>query len=235
MMKAYYHYSFDLWKTLIVGNEEFRQKMSELFFQQYNVHNKSLPEIKDFLKQLEKKCNHINRLVGRQIHSEEMYYFVLEWLGMDDITKETLSKVKIEVDSLFCLFPPTLIDGVESTLQELWKRENTTITILSNTSYIDGTIMRACQPTKKILLYVNDFIFSDEIGYSKPNEYAFKNMWTLVHEMRSSIGMTRLKKSDILHIGDDDRSDGQGSRNFGIDFYHVDHVQSKITDLIKEG
>lgn len=234
-MKGYFHYSFDLWKTLIIGNEEFRQKMSELFFYQYNVSNKTLPEIKDFLKQLEKKCNHINRLVGKQIHSEEMYYFVLEWLGVEEISKETLFKVKLEVDSLFCLFPPVLIDGVESTLRELWKREETTITILSNTSYIDGTIMRACQPIKKILLYINDFIFSDEIGYSKPNEFAFKNMWSLVHEMRSSIGMRRIKKSDILHIGDDLRSDGEGACNFGIDFYHIDHVKTNITDLIKEG
>jgi putative hydrolase of the HAD superfamily len=59
--------------------------------------------------------------------------------------------------------------------------------------------------------YFSFKLFSDEIGYSKPNPLAYKTMYQNVLSLKPTI-----EKHQILHVGDNPIADLQGAENFGI-------------------
>ena len=48
----YSHYSFDLWRTLIKGNPEFKEKLVILIKEYLNVEGFSLKNVADIIKQV---------------------------------------------------------------------------------------------------------------------------------------------------------------------------------------
>jgi putative hydrolase of the HAD superfamily len=236
-MKKYKHYSFDLWRTLIKPDPRYKEERASLIKKKF-YETASEDTIRKVLSGCEERANIINKLVGRQVHSLEIFYSFMEtmnkmWVIEKEITSESLSEMKRWCDNLFHMYPPILIDDAVSTLKQL-KERDCTISILSNTAILDGEIIRTSPSVKENLApLVDAFFFSDEIGHSKPSTVAFRKMMISVNEMRmTELLKSKLLKEDILHVGDDQSTDGEGCKRLHLDFYLVDQQKTFVKDVL---
>lgn len=85
--------------------------------------------------------------------------------------------------------------------------------------------MRQVLSQMDILKYFKFFIFSDEIEISKPSSYFFQKVYDKVGG----------HKKNILHIGDNPKTDYQGAKNFGFEAllitnsnYTIDDIRTKL-------
>lgn len=90
---------------------------------------------------------------------------------------------------------------------EVLSNHNIPMCIVSDTGWGTGEILKKVMEKDKILKYFQMLSFSDETGVSKPQGKAFQ---IILDSLES------LKPTDILHIGDIERTDIVGALNFGM-------------------
>ncbi|MCC9018640.1 HAD family hydrolase [Flavobacterium lipolyticum] len=210
--KKHTHISFDLWLTLIKSNPEFKKKRNLLFKNFFEV-DCTIDKVNEVVRYYDVLCNNINEKTGLNIDTYEIYYLILSALEVDINKFETnkLSQFYEETDSLFMNYKPELIfPDTKKFFQEI-TNEDKTINILSNTAFIKGRTLR------KLLAYyeLTDFfkfqIYSDEVGFSKPNNEIFQLVFDEINAFKSTV------KKQILHVGDNSVADYNGAINFGFD------------------
>ncbi|WP_202703736.1 HAD family hydrolase [Flavobacterium sp. UGB4466] len=210
--KKHTHISFDLWLTLIKSNPEFKKKRNLLFKNFFEV-DCTIDKVNEVVRYYDVLCNNINEKTGLNIDTYEIYYLILSALEVDINKFETnkLSQFYEETDSLFMNYKPELIfPDTKKFFQEI-TNEDKTINILSNTAFIKGRTLR------KLLAYyeLTDFfkfqIYSDEVGFSKPNNEIFQLVFDEINVFKSTV------KKQILHVGDNSVADYNGAINFGFD------------------
>ena len=89
--------------------------------------------------------------------------------------------------------------------------EGKSINILSNTGFINGKTLRKILSFYELEDFISFQIYSDEVGYSKPNNEIFQLVFDQVNKTRET------QKKEILHIGDNSIADYNGAINFGFD------------------
>jgi putative hydrolase of the HAD superfamily len=105
--------------------------------------------------------------------------------------------------------------------------------------YSPGTVLRVFLEREGILKYFKAFVFSDEVGYSKPDIRAFES----IREQLAS------QKDELAyHIGDLQKTDVKGANNaayISIQYIglnpneptvlanHVVHTWEEISELVK--
>ncbi len=97
---------------------------------------------------------------------------------------------------------PKLISNVKEVLEVLSSEFD--LALISDTGFSPGTILKKLMKEDDIEKYFKSFSFSNETGFSKPNENAFK---------------IALEKIDVLpanslHIGDIEHTDIVGAKNY---------------------
>ncbi|WP_374175040.1 HAD family hydrolase [Flavobacterium tructae] len=210
--KKHTHISFDLWLTLIKSNPEFKKKRNLLFKNFFEV-DCTIDKVNEVVRYYDVLCNNINEKTGLNIDTYEIYYLILNALEVDINKFETskLSQFYEETDSLFMNYKPELIFPDTKKLFQEITNEDKTISILSNTAFIKGRTL------KKLLAYyeLTDFfkfqIYSDEVGFSKPNNEIFQLVFDEINTFKST------EKKQILHVGDNSVADYNGAINFGFD------------------
>ncbi|MDL2144929.1 MULTISPECIES: HAD family hydrolase [Flavobacterium] len=210
--KKHTHISFDLWLTLIKSNPEFKKKRNLLFKNFFEV-DCTIDKVNEVVRYYDVLCNNINEKTGLNIDTYEIYYLILSALEVDINKFETskLSQFYEETDSLFMNYKPELIFPDTKKLFQEITNEDKTINILSNTAFIKGRTL------KKLLAYyeLTDFfkfqIYSDEVGFSKPNNEIFQLVFDEINTFKST------EKKQILHVGDNSVADYNGAINFGFD------------------
>ena len=85
------------------------------------------------------------------------------------------------------------------------------INILSNTAFIKGKVLRKILEHYDLAEYLKFQIYSDEVGFSKPNTEIFKLVFDEVNKYK------KIEKKDVLHIGDNSIADYNGALKFGFD------------------
>lgn len=98
---------------------------------------------------------------------------------------------------------PSLIPGVLETLTELKKHYK--LGIISDTIYSPGKALRKILEKENILNNFSSFVFSDELGYSKPKKEVF-------HQASSDLSCNA---TEMAHIGDRFSKDIKGAKDFG--------------------
>lgn len=226
----YKHYSFDLWQTLIRSNPDFKLKRAEYFFNHFNRQNKSIDEVISIIRDIDIMCNSTNEVVGANIHAYEMYTMILHKLGYDlsPFTQKDIQSICNIVEVIFLNNPPVLYDqDTLNVLKEL-KSSGATISILSNTAFIQGVTLRKFIETelKDIFLFQ---MYSDETGSSKPNKKMFIDMMYSVYRFRL---MSPITQQHIVHVGDNIISDIGGATNIGLDSIQINTNHKTIKDLL---
>lgn len=99
---------------------------------------------------------------------------------------------------------PDLADGVEEALESI--RRYYTLTIISDTKFSPGSVLKRYLDMKGLLRYFDAFAFSDELDVSKPHPKAYKSVLTA----------TNGKPEKSWHIGDMQRTDVMGAKAVGM-------------------
>lgn len=211
-IQLHQHFSFDLWLTLIKSHPEFKNKRNILFKDFFEI-DCSIEKLAEVIRYYDLLCNNINEKTGLNFDTFEIFYLILNALNVNinDIETKKLTQFYNETELLFLKFKPNLI---EPKIQLLFKEiidEGKTINILSNTAFIKGITLRKLLEHYELSSYFSFQIFSDEVGFSKPNPAIFQLVYDEIKLFKP------LEKKEILHIGDNKIADYNGALNFGFD------------------
>jgi len=213
----HYHFSFDLWLTLIKSHPEFKAKRVELFSSFFDV-KKPIEEVSKVVKYYDDLCNSINEVIGGNVDTFEIYLLILSALNVDlkQLNKEILTDFYLRSEKLFLEYKPVVIfENLHDFFDEI-KNQGKTINILSNTGFIKGRTMRKFLIEENLDQYIDFHIYSDEINCSKPNPLIFQ-------EVRKLIKNQDLTMDQILHIGDNPIADYKGAKDFGFNAHLLKH------------
>jgi len=210
--KNYSHFSFDLWLTLIRSNPEFKNKRNLLFKDFFEI-DSSIERVSEVVRYYDVLCNNINEKTGLNLSTYEIYYLILNALEVDlslnDVNR--LGEFYQETETLFFNYKPELIfPDIKRQFEEIVK-EGKSINILSNTGFIKGKSLRKIISYYELDSSIDFQIYSDEVGFSKPNNEMFQLVFDQVNELRKT------EKKEILHIGDNSIADYDGAVNFGFE------------------
>lgn len=212
----YRHISFDLWLTLIKSNPEFKNKRNLLFKDHFNI-AKPIDEVAAVIRRFDVLTNSINEKVGRNFDTYEIYYLLLEALGLDieKYTTKDLTAFYDKTETLLMEFKPLLLSYDIPDILASIHEKGISMNILSNTAFIKGSALRKIISHYGLTDYFAFQAYSDETGYSKPGsgmyEYAYAEI----------LKLGTIEKHEILHVGDNIISDYNGARNFGFDAYLI--------------
>lgn len=207
----YKHLSFDLWLTLIKSNPEFKNKRNLLFKDFFEVEY-SIEKVTEVVRYYDVLCNNINEKTGFNIDTFEIYYFILNALNVnvDEIGIDRLSEFYKEAEMLFMKFKPDLIyPKIQLLFKEIVEQEKT-ISILSNTAFIKGVTLRKLISYYELENFFSFQIYSDETGFSKPNNEIFQLVYNQIESLKS------IAKKEVIHIGDNKIADYNGAIKFGF-------------------
>jgi putative hydrolase of the HAD superfamily len=210
----YNHLSFDLWLTLIKSNPKFKSKRNQLFKDYFEIED-SIEKVNDIVRYYDVLCNNTNEKTGLNIDTFEIYYLILNALNVkiNDIETKQLDLFYKETEFLFMEYKPELIHPKTDMLFEEIISQNKTINVLSNTGFIQGHTLRKLIAYYGLDEYFKFQIYSDEVGFSKPNLKIFQ----LVHEEINRFKKT--PKNEVIHIGDNQVADYNGAISFGFDAF----------------
>ncbi|MFD2907571.1 HAD family hydrolase [Flavobacterium ardleyense] len=207
----YSHVSFDLWLTLIRSNPEFKKKRNLLFKEYFEI-DASIEKVTEVVRYYDVLCNSINEKSGLNFNTFEIYYLILNALhvNIEEIDSIKLNEFYRETERLFMEFKPNLIYSDLDLLLKEMTEKGKTVNILSNTGFIKGNTLRKLLEYYDLTKYFSFQIYSDETGFSKPNQKMFQLVYDQVGENNT------IQKQEILHVGDNAKADYDGAINFGF-------------------
>lgn len=210
--KNHHHFSFDLWLTLIRSNPEFKRKRNLLFKDFFEI-NASIEKVSEVVRYYDVLCNNINEKTGLNLSTYEIYYLILGALevNLESNGLDRLAAFYDETEALFFNNKPELIfPDIKIQFEEIVS-EGKSINILSNTGFIKGKSLRKLISHYELADFISFQIYSDEVGFSKPNKEIFQLVFDRVKESKE------IQKNKILHIGDNSIADYNGAVNFGFE------------------
>ena len=210
--KNYNHFSFDLWLTLIRSNPEFKRKRNLLFKDFFEI-NASIEKVTEVVRYYDVLCNNINEKTGLNLTTYEIYYLILGALEVNLASNgiERLAVFYDETEALFFNNKPELIfPEIKLQFEEI-VAEGKSINILSNTGFIKGKSLRKLITHYELSDFISFQIYSDEVGFSKPNKEIFQLVFDQVQKSKN------IQKNEVLHIGDNSIADYNGAINFGFE------------------
>jgi putative hydrolase of the HAD superfamily len=210
-ISLYRHFSFDLWLTLIRSNPQFKQKRAELLMEFFMV--KLKPEkVREIIHYYDVLSNRISEITGKHMDMEKIYLLVLRKAGVNigQLDNSLLLNFYKETETLFMKYKPVLMYPDIDRLFKKMVEHGKTINILSNTAFIQGSVLRRVLEYYELSDYVSFQLYSDETGYSKPNKEVFDMVF---HKANNANDVSR---AEIVHIGDNEIADFEGARKAGL-------------------
>ena len=223
------HISLDLWGTLIKSNPEFKKQRAKFIYENYND-NKTMNEIEFIIRDIDLSCNYANEISGLNISAEEMYGLVLYKIfeGKTMTNKIDLNHLMANIEDIFFHYPPILFTEITGTiLNQINETTNITMSILSNTAFIKGRLLKIIiHDVLKISNLFKFQLYSDELNLSKPNSLFFDSVYLNTNKFCSNI-----EKKSIIHVGDNPIADIQGADNYGFKSYLINSNNKSLKDF----
>lgn len=219
--------SIDFWNTLVNGRTNGEKRNAVRLAALSELASKSGKEINEVeLKQAYQQATTQFESIWlgeqRTLKTAELVGIVLESLKIPASNEEVESLAKVYAESLWD-GPPALAEGIKPALAQL--AESYDLGIISDTMYSPGTVLRVYLEKQGILKYFKAFVFSDEVGYSKPDKRAFE-------AIRSKLDSDNQERA--YHIGDLQKTDVKGANNAGyVSIQYIGLNPSEPTTLAK--
>lgn len=205
--------SFDLWRTLIVGNPQFKDGKCELIRNFFKL-DRTDEEILDSFVRADFLLDKIQEKFLVQPEHLTAWAIVLSEIGIEQTSGEEIKRFVRLYNKLFSEFPPVLFDDVEWLFEKLFKITGLDLYILSNTILIKGETLEKFIKTT-VLKSIKGF-YSDT-HFPKPDCRAF-----------DFVG-----NKPFVHVGDNVTADGN-CKNFGIEFYQVRSNGKSLKDFWRD-
>lgn len=198
--------SIDIWETLISSNPAFRKEQMKLFadFLGREVDN----DFTQLKAKIDAQLDLHSQTTGTDVGFEMRLKTIAEAIGYPMILLEEGASLKAlyqAMEEVFLANLPLVIDKNTIALLEEVKKRKLKIALLSNTGFIKGKTMRTALTLLKIMPCIEEAVFSDEVGYVKPNRIIFSALEKA----------TKVAPQHILHIGDNWQADVEGAQKAG--------------------
>lgn len=192
------HISFDAWNTVLIPNQTYAVKRSQLIADLYEV---PLAEARRIYTETKRHFDNLAETSGAGfpvLHVCE----TLDSKLSRQVSSERVEVLRVKLEQLFSENPPLVLPELIIELRRLVETGRT-VGILSNTNFIAGRVLREVI-FERMDVHFTTSLFSDEQGISKPHPEFFAKM---VQE--AGIGNGQVKSSaNILHVGDMLSTDG---------------------------
>ncbi len=190
-------FSFDLWNTLIVSNPAFKGRQASLLADFFGTSVESLSAPLSYLdKALDKKAEQ----TGLQTNFAERIGLLAEALSLP-LPTEPLAALYEAQERLFLAHLPSPSEAEVGKVLDALKAQGAKLFLVSNTGFIAGSTLRLMLAEWDMLECWDMLLFSDEIGFSKPDKRIFAPV---------------LAYPEVVHIGDNFITDYQGARKLGL-------------------
>ncbi|MCF8451793.1 MAG: HAD-IA family hydrolase [Pedobacter sp.] len=205
------HLSFDFWNTIAFSNQNFKLNRAKYI---NNILNSkvSINSINAAFEKIGKEYNQYQESGKHVISSCRLLEMVIDELQVFNEYIDTIELKKI-IDSLFLEYPPVIDLNFKEVLEAILA-SGKTCSLTSNTAFISGHTIKIFLDSIGLTNKFSFFLFSDEVGYAKPNneiyEILFKN---------AKIYHSNLKFSQVIHIGDSIVADYYGALRLGYNSY----------------
>jgi len=208
------HISLDVWMTLIRSNPAYKQLRADGFRKYFQLDEHSPASVEAAMREVDVLVNNMNEVTGRNVHTFEIYLLCLHKLGRDvkGITGEQLMGCYTALEELWFQYPPVPLYKQLGTLFQAIRATGRTISLLSNTGFIQGPALRKMMQQLGWEHYFSFQLYSDEIGHSKPAPQFFAQ---LLEKARYLHGAA-LSPAHIWHLGDNPLADVAGATNAGM-------------------
>lgn len=228
------HYSFDLWMTLIRSDPRYKQARATLFSEYFNPKKKSLDQVMAEFRFVDLLSNEINETTGLNLDAQELYLMVIKRIGG---SKALLSTVELpwlsqRLEELIVDYPPVVYSHETlDVLNNLKEKSGATFSILSNTGFIPGRVLRSLLGRLGIGHLFEFQLYSDEVGMSKPNLALFRKMLGMIPHANWDTSAPDLQK--VIHVGDNPHADIFGALRAGIRACLVNSNQVPLSILLQ--
>lgn len=196
--------SFDFWDTLFKGDPEHSKARVSYISDKYGLD----PEfVKKTIKETKKWCDAkgVETLTG--ILPETQLYFLGRNLGIEF----DVSDARNMFFQLLRKYPPICL--LDQNVMDAIGNEDVYTCISCNTGFMGCKEVEWAIGNSIRSRFFDYIICSDRIGVFKPNPDWERYLYT---------GLTRPAPSEIIHVGDNDLTDGQLCRNTGMHFVKVE-------------
>jgi putative hydrolase of the HAD superfamily len=127
------------------------------------------------------------------------------WQRLDiPADEQAIQEVTLAFEEGILKHPPFLLPGAKEALDELAGKYY--IALISDTAFSPGRVLKRVMENDGIAEHFTTFSFSDETGVSKPHARAYE----------VALSKTTCAPHECLHIGDIERTDIAGAKNFGM-------------------
>ena len=221
--------SFDVWGTLIKANPSYRparnKLIAEILFPELVMPDSDWQTL---IKKTKDFCDFSNEVLGQQMSWEQsILVAVRDFYPMlsKDVMLTRFNDYRYEDVTLVNKYPPLIYSKETQVVLELLKGK-VGMSILCNTGFMDGTLVQKSLKLAGIHHYFDFEIYSDIKGASKPSKKIFDALFMEHFSRGNGAG-----KSKILHVGDNEFSDG-GSVEADVDFLHINGNSGKTISEI---
>jgi putative hydrolase of the HAD superfamily len=210
--------SFDVWMTILGINQSFSDLRKDLFFKILDCKSMGIG-YEYFSSQFDTMKIETERLSeskGIHIGLQERIDDLCKRLGIVP-SGYNLCELEDQQSKLFLNNPAPLISKHILELFSFLHERGVIIAIVSNTGLINGNLVRNVLSFHDLDTYITHYLFSDELGITKPNPLIFKRL----------LEACGVNANRVLHIGDNLIADYEGASLNGL--------YSTSTPLTKKG
>ena len=201
--------SFDIWSTLLKSNPDYKQARATQIMKSLGNPSTGMEDL-EFLEHVDAAIDTLSDSNGLQYGFAERIGIVATHAGVTAPSEHDVQAMKQDQLELVRVYPPKLIEpGLKDILTPLLPHKK--LAVVSNTGFIDGSIMRGALDRLGVLDCFTYQVFSNEVGYSKPSPQIFDAL----------LQQAGVSAPQVIHIGDNKAADYDGPRAFGMDAVHL--------------
>jgi HAD superfamily hydrolase (TIGR01549 family) len=206
--------TFDLWDTIIVDESDEPKRVAKGLLSKYLTRRELVCKFLEKHEPIARELVDVSYAAADAAFRRVWYQHSFTWsvsrrldivlkgLGRTLPEEEVAELVRLHEEMEFEI-QPDLALGIVEAIKELHGRYK--LGVISDTIFSSGRVLRKLLQVNDIEQYFDVFIFSDEIGYSKPDSRTFT-------AAAKGLGVDVTK---IVHVGDRDSKDIKGPQNLG--------------------
>ncbi len=214
--------SLDIWMTLIKSHPDYKASRAVAIREALGFSSERDEEILRVMREVDRALDRQSNIDGKQYGPYERLRGIVETLG---VTRDLAwyEGLMVSINDVWAKFPPVLLEPNLVTSLRTLKDAGHQLVLTSNTGFIDGPSSRLGMAASGVdATLIDHFVFSDEVGASKPDPAMFARVCEL----------SGVEPGSVMHIGDNYVADYRGASDFGMQaLYYGRHDDPSVISI----